>query len=166
VVTAAAFRLDNPEERLVLRPDTIPALSLAVTVLLAGCSSENTADPISKPTGSQTSAVTPSVAGSPPSTSPTATPTKPPTDSPLLSVTIDGEEVLPNAQEIDLSVGEPLLIEIESDRAGELHVHSSPEQFIEFAAGTADAKLVIKTPGQIEVEDHQTRAVVALLTVR
>jgi hypothetical protein len=140
----------------------LPALGLAVTVVLTGCS-EDTGEPSTEPTDRGTSVVTPSVSGTP---TPGPSSTEPITDSPLLTVTISDNEVLPKAEEIELGVGEPLLIEIESDRAGELHIHSSPAQFIEFSAGTAQTKLFINTPGRVEVEDHETSAVVALLTVR
>ena len=88
------------------------------------------------------------------------------TDAPVLSVTIEGADVRPNAQAIDLASGEELEVEVESDRAGELHVHAKPEQYLEFDAGTTHATLVITTPGSVEVEDHETGAVVALLQVR
>ncbi|WP_231252727.1 hypothetical protein [Nocardioides furvisabuli] len=58
------------------------------------------------------------------------------------------------------------MIEIQSDRAGELHVHSTPEQYVEFDAGRTSAQLVIETPGSVEVEEHDTSAVVALIEAR
>lgn len=94
-------------------------------------------------------------------------PTTEPTDlGPVLTVTIDGDEVSPNAEEIDLGTGEKLLVEIDSDRAGELHVHAASEQSVEFAEGTTKSEIVVNTPGTVEVEDHDTSAVVALIEVR
>ena len=58
-----------------------------------------------------------------------------PPAAPELLVRIDGPNVQPNAEEIELETGEKLMIEIQSDRAGELHVHSTPEQYVEFEAG-------------------------------
>lgn len=105
-------------------------------------------------------------AGEPSSVIPSAATTESTDPGPLLTVTIDGEEVSPNAEEIELSTGEKLLVEIDSDRAGELHVHSTPEQSIEYAEGTSNSEIVVNTPGTVEVEDHDTGAVVALIEVR
>lgn len=139
------------------------AATFTLVLALAACGSadEDAALP-AEPTDA-TSSVTPSAASS------TATPVSPSTESadlgPLLTITIDGEEVSPNAEEIHLGTGEKLLVEIDSDRAGELHIHSAPEQFIEFAEGTTDGEIVVNTPGTVEVEDHDTSAVVALIEV-
>lgn len=105
-------------------------------------------------------------AGEPSSVIPSATTTESTDPGPLLTVTIDGEEVSPNAEEIELSTGEKLHVEIDSDRAGELHVHSTPEQSVEYAEGTSNSEIVVNTPGTVEVEDHDTGAVVALIEVR
>lgn len=132
------------------------AAALAAAAVLTACSS-STDNATPSPTEPASSTTT--------STAPTTTAES--TDlGPLLTVTIDSDEVLPNAEEIDLSTGQKLLIEIESDRAGELHVHSSPEQFIEFNAGTTQTELVIETPGTVEIEDDDTGDVVALIEVR
>lgn len=136
--------------------------TLVLAPAACGGADEDTAPP-AEPTNA-TSSVTPSAASSP------AAPVSPSTEStdlgPLLTITIDGEEVSPNAEEIHLGTGEKLLVEIDSDRAGELHIHSAPEQFVQFAEGTTDGEIVVNTPGTVEVEDHDTGAVVALIEVR
>lgn len=145
------------------RFSTTIAATFTLVLALAACGSadEDTALP-AEPTDA-TSSVTPSAASSP------AAPVSPSTEStdlgPLLTITIDGEEVSPNAEEIHLGTGEKLLVEIDSDRAGELHIHSAPEQFVQFAEGTTDGEIVVNTPGTVEVEDHDTSAVVALIEV-
>ena len=53
-----------------------------------------------------------------------------------VDVTIEGDEVTPVAQAMEIGVGETVLLNITSDRSGELHVHSSPEQEFEFESGT------------------------------
>ena len=85
---------------------------------------------------------------------------------PVLEVVINGEDVSPNSQRIELERGEPLVIEFRGDRAAELHVHAKPEQFLEFPAGSSTKELVIDTPGLVEVEDHETGTVVAQLAVQ
>ena len=146
------------------RFSTTVAVTFTLVLALAACGStdEDTA-PTAEPTDA-TSSATPSSATS------SAAPASPTTEStdlgPLLTVTIAGDQVSPNAEEIDLGTGEKLLVEVQSDRAGELHVHSAPEQFIEFGEGTTNSEIVVNTPGTVEVEDHDTSAVVALIEVR
>lgn len=146
------------------RFSTTVAVTCTLVLALAACGSadEDTAPP-AEPTDA-TSSVTLSAATS------SAAPASPSTEStdlgPLLTVTIDGDQISPNAEEIDLGTGDKLLVEVQSDRAGELHVHSAPDQFIEFAAGTTNSEIVVNTPGTVEVEDHETSAVVALIEVR
>ena len=57
-------------------------------------------------------------------------------------------------------------LEITSDRAGELHVHSKPEQFVEFEAGTSDAQAGHQRPGVVDIEEHESGHVVVQLEVR
>jgi len=145
------------------RFSTTIAVAFTLVFALAACGSADETTPPAEPTDT-TSSVTPSAATS------SAAPASPTTEStdlgPLLTVTIDGDQISPNAEEIDLGTGDKLLVEVQSDRAGELHVHSAPEQFIEFAAGTTNSEIVVNTPGTVEVEDHDTSAVVALIEVR
>ncbi|ANH40499.1 hypothetical protein I601_4104 [Nocardioides dokdonensis FR1436] len=103
-----------------------------------------------------------------PSTSPpqSALPTEEAPAGPTIEVRIEGDKVAPNAEELSLAVNETLVWNITSDRAGELHVHSKPEQFVEFGEGETRAEMTVETPGSVEVEDHETSAVVAILEVR
>lgn len=86
--------------------------------------------------------------------------------APTVGVRIADERVTPNAEQVDVSVGETLVFEIVSDRPGELHVHSKPEQFVEFGEGRTRAEISITTPGSVKVEEHDTSAVVAIVEVR
>ena len=147
---------------LVRSTKTFAALVAATTVLAACSSSEPTSEPTTEPTSSATPSNSPT-----PTPSDTATAEEEPTPAaPELLVRIDGPNVQPNAEAIELETGEKLMIEIQSDRAGELHVHSTPEQYVEFDAGRTSAQLVIETPGSVEVEEHDTSAVVALIEAR
>lgn len=85
---------------------------------------------------------------------------------PDLAVTVAGGEITPNAEELQVAVGEPMTVRVESDRVGELHVHSTPEQYVEFGPGTTTRELVFETPGSIEVEEHDSGAVVAFVEAR
>jgi hypothetical protein len=126
--------------------------------LLVGCS-QSTDDP------GTSAASTPTSDGN---TQPPASPesTEPPAAGPGLDVTIKGDQVSPNGEEVDLASGETMTFVVTSDRAGEMHVHAKPDQYLEFGVGTSRLDLVIDTPGVVEVEDHETGDVVALIEVR
>ena len=136
---------------------------LAVILLLgAGCASESPdGAEVDSPPTEQTS---PATEDPTPSSSPSAA-AREPRPEPDLSVTIRGDEVGPNAASLEATVGEALELEIQSDRSGELHVHSKPEQYVEFDAGRSSHELVIETPGVVEIEEHDTGAVVAQVQV-
>lgn len=147
----------------------LPAAALATALLLSACggTADDEASDATSTTPPSAAPTTPTTA--PSSDAPTRTPTPTPTPEapagPTLAVTVAGEDVTPNAEEIDLGVGEPLTITFTSDRAGELHVHSKPEQYVEFGEGTTTRELVVETPGSVEIEEHDTGAVVAVVQV-
>lgn len=130
-------------------------------LVLSACAgpAENGTD--SSPTPAPT-APTSSTTAEPPTSAP---PTEEPS-GPTLAVTISGTDVGPNAEQITVSAGDPITITLETDRAGELHVHSKPEQYVEFEAGRSTKELTIRTPGTVEIEEHDSEAVVAVVEVR
>jgi hypothetical protein len=83
-----------------------------------------------------------------------------------LDVAIKGKSITPTNKRIEVSKGKPLTITINSDRSGELHVHSSPEEEIAFDKGTTTKKLTFSTPGVVEVEEHVSDTLIAQLEVR
>lgn len=104
-----------------------------------------------------------------PPTSPTPTPsrTRPPKPTPseseeetAVEVTVEGDQVSPNAELLEVGVGEPVTLEITSNRAGELHVHTSPDQYVQFGPGRSTKTFTIERPGSVEVEEHDTGALV------
>ena len=144
--------------------------ALTTVLALSACSG---GDDESTDDAPQATATAPddSGSGSPeesPLTSPpqSASPTEEAPAGPTIEVRIEGDKVAPNAEKLSIAVNETLVWNITSDRAGELHVHSKPEQFVEFGEGETRAEITIETPGSVEVEDHETSAVVAILEVR
>lgn len=153
---------------------TLAALCSAAVLssLLAACSTGDRSEADSSTSASVTSepASPPTSAASSPTESAEATPTSAetstPPERPALSITIKGDAVRPNAQELEVDAGKSILIAIESDRAGQLHVHSKPGQYVKFEAGSTTKRLTVETPGSVEIEEHETSAVVAILEVR
>ena len=65
-----------------------------------------------------------------------------------------------------MEAGKPLKLHIVADKPGEMHVHSSPEQEIEYAEGTTDKTLTLDQPGVVEVESHHLDKLIVQLEVR
>ena len=65
-----------------------------------------------------------------------------------------------------VEAGKPLKLHITADKPGEIHVHSSPEQEIEYDAGTTDKTLTIDQPGVVDVESHSLDKLIVQLEVR
>ena len=82
-----------------------------------------------------------------------------------IDITIKGGKVTPNGERVKAKVGSPITLKIDADQAGEIHVHSTPEQEIEFAKGSSTKKLTIKQPGIVDVEDHALEQVIVQLQV-
>lgn len=134
------------------------SLLLAAGLSLSACGeeAERTAEP------------SPTTASSTPSETPSDTPSEEPAPEPegtVVVVTIDGDRIEPNGASIEAGLDEPVVLAITSDRAGELHVHSTPEQVVAFREGSHEYELTFDQPGVVEVEDHETGFVIAQLQV-
>jgi predicted small lipoprotein YifL len=82
-----------------------------------------------------------------------------------IDITIKGDSITPTGSSVKVDKGQPVQLHIVADRAGELHVHSSPEQHVEFDAGTSDKTLTIDQPGVVDVEDHELDKLIVQLEV-
>lgn len=80
-----------------------------------------------------------------------------------IDITIKGGSVTPNGGRVKVRVNTPVTLHIEADAPGEIHVHSTPEQEIEFPRGTSTRRLTIKQPGIVDVEDHALDLVIVQL---
>lgn len=83
-----------------------------------------------------------------------------------VEITVEGGEYEPTGERVEASVGDELVLEITSDAAGELHVHSTPEQEIAFNQGTTRASIPIQQPGVIEVEEHDSGTLILQIEAR
>ncbi len=82
-----------------------------------------------------------------------------------VDITIKDGDVTPKGGRVKASVGQPVTLHIVADAPGEIHVHSTPEQEIEFGRGTSTKKLTITRPGIVDVEDHAADQVIVQLEV-
>jgi hypothetical protein len=143
-----------------------PALlaAAALTLALSSCGDDEVdPDGDDSPTASSTPTPTPS-----PTASQTQEETPSPTEEPgqTVAITIEGDQITPRGERLEVDRDEVVTLEIASDRAGELHVHSKPEQYVEFEAGSSTHELVISAPGVVDVEDHETGYVIVQLEVQ
>jgi hypothetical protein len=140
------------------------ALVLAVVAVLALAGCAGTEDEPSGSTTAESTSATPTP--SPEESSAPASPTPSESADDAVEIEIEGDRIEPNGKLVEATAGEPLTLRIESDRAAELHVHSSPEQVIEVEKGESTVELTVETPGVVDVEEHDTGIVILQLEVR
>ena len=143
--------------------------AVLLTAALAGCGS-SADEPGASGTPSESSSESPESASPSAGGKATRKPPPSPSSSPAAAATLDiqvaGDEVMPVAEQIDLEAGDSLLVRVRSDRAGELHVHSDPEQYVEFGSGSGVHELTLENPGSVDIEEHDSGALVARVLVR
>lgn len=92
--------------------------------------------------------------------------TKSDADPKIIKIRFADGDVTPNGERIGVEVGQPIDLVIVSDEAGELHVHSDPEQTLEYDEGETVHQLQIDRPGVVEVETHDPDRIVVQLEVK
>jgi hypothetical protein len=83
-----------------------------------------------------------------------------------IEVTFRGDSVTPNGDRVQVRAGVPVELVVTADRPGEIHVHSSPEQELEYDAGTTTLRLTLDQPGVVDVESHDLEKAIVQLEVR
>ncbi len=89
-----------------------------------------------------------------------------PRDGVVLSLEVTQDAITPNGELMQVATGEEVTINISADHEGSFHVHSTPEQEIEFEAGDSTHTLTFTSPGKVEMESHDPPLVVAIFEVR
>jgi len=146
-----------------MRTPRVLVTTVTAALVISGCGASQETAPVDETPAPAASS--PSPADSPsPSASPSET-TEPEGKGVLVDVNVDGDEIAPNGARIEAEVGEPIIVTVDADRAGELHVHSTPEQVIAFDQGSTQHELAIDQPGVVEVEEHDSGFVVLQLQV-
>ena len=83
-----------------------------------------------------------------------------------IAIKLTGGTVEPSGERVDVKANQPIVLQINADAAGELHVHSSPEQHIEFPKGGSEITLKLAQPGVVDIEDHALDKLIVQLEVR
>jgi hypothetical protein len=131
-------------------------LVLVLAASLSACGGDGDTDP---PATDQSSSSSPSDSPSDSGSSSTG-------GGAAVTVTREGDSFTPNGERVELGVDQTLVLTIEADEAGELHVHSTPEQEIAYDAGTSEHEIVVDRPGVVEVESHEPDVILLQLEVR
>ncbi|KRA38013.1 MULTISPECIES: hypothetical protein [unclassified Nocardioides] len=84
----------------------------------------------------------------------------------VVKITQKDGTIEPSGDRVDVSAGQPVDLEVTSDDAGTLHVHSDPEQEFAYQAGTETFEIQIDRPGVVAVESHELDQVIVQLEVR
>ncbi|MGB0101417.1 MAG: hypothetical protein WBP61_14160 [Nocardioides sp.] len=85
----------------------------------------------------------------------------------VVEVTFEGDSVTPNGERVDVATGQDVELQITADEAGEIHVHSDPEQEFAYESGESTVTIVgIDTPSTVDVESHSLDKVIVQLEVR
>lgn len=87
-------------------------------------------------------------------------------DTVTVEVTREADTFTPNGERVEMAVGQTLVLQVTADEAGELHVHSTPEQDLAYEAGTSEHEITVDRPGVVEVESHDPDSIVLQLEVR
>jgi hypothetical protein len=83
-----------------------------------------------------------------------------------IAVTINGNEVTPNGDRIEVDAGQDVELDVTADKAGEIHVHSTPEQELEYKQGKSTLTITnLDQPGTVDVEVHDLEKVIVQLEV-
>ena len=122
----------------------------AVAVFLAACGQDNSE-------------------AAPPSPSAIATgpaPISGPPEALVVEMVIKGGTVTPTNARMQGTVGEPIVLRVDSDTTDELHVHSVPEHsFTVEPRSGQEFQFRTEVPGNVEIELHDLNQVVATVQV-
>ena len=84
----------------------------------------------------------------------------------VIDVTITSDSVTPNGERVEVARGQEVELHVTADEAGEIHVHSDPEQELEYDAGESTVTITgIDTPGTVDVESHSLEKIIVQLEV-
>ena len=96
-----------------------------------------------------------------------ATPSAQPTSTETIDVVIKDGKAEPQGKRVEVKVGQHVVLNVTSDEADELHVHSEPErEFVVLATADQKFEFTVEVPGQVAVESHHLGTTIVKLVVR
>lgn len=157
-----------------MRPTRRPTVCLGILVLtgalaLGGCGDDAEAPAAESSSEASTTTEAPHHHESESTDNPSPSASEQPDDDEVVvQITVKDGSVDPAGEQVDVTVGQTVVLEVDSDAADELHVHSAPEEqeFDVKAADDQQFKFVAEQPGQFEVELHESELLVVQLVVQ
>ena len=135
-----------------MKAHVVPAMLIAA-VAVAGCGSAPSPVSSSKSTAAATSSAAESSPG--------------PAAGPVVNVTIAAGAVTPTNAEVGAAVGQPIVLEVNSDATDSLHVHSTPERVFDVQPRAGQRfEFTVDSPGRVDVELHDLNRTVVTFAVR
>lgn len=84
----------------------------------------------------------------------------------IIKVRFADGKVTPNGDRVDVEVCQQVEFIVAADEPGEIHIHSEPEQALEYDEGEKTFKVEFDKPGVIVVESHNLDEVIIQLEVK
>ena len=105
---------------------------------------------------------------SPSSSAASASPTSAAVDTLIIGITIKGKAVTPNGEKLDVTKGQTVVLQVNSDTDDEIHAHTGGDGFeLAVKAGKrTDGQFVASETGSFEIESHRLGKIIAILVVR
>ena len=135
---------------------TMTALA-AAALITAGCGGSTGSD-----TATSTSGGAPASTDAPQMSDQQAPPARV-----VIDVTIKGGEVTPTNAQLNSKTHEPIVMQVNSDAADQLHVHSTPEHTFDVQPKNGQSfQFTVDVPGKVDIELYQLNRTVATVTVQ
>jgi plastocyanin len=141
------------------------AVAAAAALTLAACSGATPA-PAAPSTSSSSATTSASSTTSSASASPTTSTTSPTSSGRTLDITVSGRTVTPAPDQVDLPVGQTLILVVTSDHDDQLHAHGFDVEVPLKAGVPASITLTGKDAGVFEVETHEPALTLLTVAVR
>lgn len=140
-----------------------PLVPYAVLAVALAGTSACAADPATTPPGASTPAT---VTSSPATVTSSPVSAAPSGATRTIEVSVRDKTVTPAPAQIDLAVGETLLLVVTTDRDNELHAHGFEAEAKLVAGVPTSVTLTGKEPGVFEVETHDPALTLLTVAVR
>jgi len=83
----------------------------------------------------------------------------------VIKVRFAGDKVTPNGDRVAVETCQTIEFIVAADAAGEIHIHSDPEQELAYKEGEHSFKIQIDKPGVVTVESHDLDQTIVQLEV-
>jgi hypothetical protein len=86
-------------------------------------------------------------------------------DPKVIKIRFADGTVTPNGDRVTVEVGQEVQFIVAADEAGEIHIHSEPEQELVYEEGEKEFKVEFDKPGIVEVESHDLEQIIVQLEI-